>query len=280
MIPISLEFFPPKTHEQQDQLKKSVEKLKSLNPEYVSVTFGAGGSTLNYTVETVRELRKDNSLEVAPHISCIGGKKAEVLKLLEIYTDLGIKRLVALRGDMPSGMASMGEFRYASDLVRFIREETGDHFHIEVACYPEIHPQASDSSADLLNFKNKVEMGANSAITQYFYNPDAYFRFVDDVRKLGVTLPIVPGIMPISNYSQLKRFSDLCGAEIPRWINKRLQTLGDDALRIREFGADVVSGLCQKLIADGAPGLHFYTLNMAKPTLAIIDRLGLTLSQE
>lgn len=273
MIPISLEFFPPKTDEQREQLAKSLVKLKSLNPEYVSVTFGAGGSTLDYTVETVRQLRTHHQVEVAPHISCIGGKKSEILQLLKTYLEMGVKRLVALRGDMPSGMVSMGEFRYASDLVKFIREETGDHFHIEVGCYPEIHPQATDASIDLLNFKHKIDAGANSAITQYFYNPDAYFRFVEDIRRLGVTAPIVPGIMPISNYSQLKRFSDMCGAELPRWIGKRLQALGDDVTAIREFGAEVVAELCRKLIAGGAPGVHFYTLNLAKPTLAILDRI-------
>jgi methylenetetrahydrofolate reductase (NADPH) len=273
MIPISLEFFPPKTDEQKATLEAALPKLKTLKPDYVSVTFGAGGSTLSYTPETVRHLRDEHGLDAAPHVSCMGGTRAEIRKLLDQYQTMGCKRIVALRGDLPSGMASYGDFRYASELVEFIRRECDGFFHIEVACYPEMHPQAGDAHADLKNFIAKVKAGADGAITQYFYNPDAYFRFVDDARKHSVEVPIVPGIMPISQYSQLRRFSDMCGAEIPRWIAKRLESFRDDADSIREFGADVVTELCRKLIAGGAPGIHFYTLNRARATLAICDRL-------
>ncbi len=272
-IPISLELFPPKTDEQHATLAAALPKLKALKPEYVSVTFGAGGSTLSYTPETVRGLREDHGLDAAPHLSCMGGTRKEIIALLDQYKAMGCKRIVALRGDLPSGMASYGDFRYASELVEFIRHERDGSFHIEVACYPEMHPQAGDAHADLKNFIAKVNAGANGAITQYFFNPDAYFRFVDEARKAGVTIPIVPGIMPISQYSQLRRFSEMCGAEIPRWIGKRLEAFRDDADAIREFGADVVAGLCRKLIAGGAPGLHFYTLNRAKATLAVCERL-------
>lgn len=273
MLPISLEFFPPKTDEQRDVLEKSLQKFKELKPEYVSVTFGAGGSTLSYTPDTIRHLREAHGLDAAPHLSCMGGTKAEIRALIREYREKGCRRLVALRGDLPSGMASYGDFRYASDLVEFIRAESGDYFHIEVACYPEVHPQSEDAHADLAHFKRKVDAGANGAITQYFYNPDAYFRFVDDARRLGVTLPIVPGIMPITNYSQLRRFSEMCGAEIPRWIARRLQALGDDHEAIREFGIDVVTELCRRLVDGGAPALHFYTLNRARSTLSIVERL-------
>lgn len=271
---LSFEFFPPKTDEQHAVLETTLEKLKPLNPEYVSVTFGAGGSTLDYTVDTIRHLSREHGLNAAPHLSCVGGRKDEIKRLLDTYLQMNVQRIVALRGDMPSGMATFGEFHYASDLVAFIRSETGDRFHIDVACYPEVHPQAMDANADLANLKRKLDAGANGAITQYFYSADAYFRLIDDAAKVGITAPIVPGIMPISNHTQLKRFSDLCGAEIPRWIGKRLQTFGDDIDAIREFGADVVSDLCRKLLAGGAPGLHFYTLNRAKPTKAIIERLN------
>ena len=274
MIPISLEFFPPKTDEQKAALEAALPKLKALKPDYVSVTFGAGGSTLSYTPETIRHLRTNHGLDAAPHVSCMGGTRAEIRSLLDEYKTMGCKRLVALRGDLPSGMASYGDFRYASELVEFIRRECDGSFHIEVACYPEMHPQAGDAQSDLKNFIAKVNAGANGAITQYFFNPDAYFRFVDEARKAGVTIPIVPGIMPISQYSQLRRFSDMCGAEIPRWIAKRLEAFRDDAEAIREFGADVVTDLCRKLIAGGAPGIHFYTLNRAKATLAVCERLA------
>jgi len=274
-IPVSLEFFPPKTDEQKATLEAALPKLKTLKPEYVSVTFGAGGSTLSYTPETVRHLRDEHGLDAAPHLSCMGGTREEIRKLLEQYKAMGCRRIVALRGDLPSGMAGYGDFRYASELVQFIRSEADGFFHIEVACYPEMHPQAGDADADLKNFVAKIKAGADGAITQYFYNADAYFRFVEDVRKLGVTVPIVPGIMPISQYSQLRRFSEMCGAEIPRWIAKRLEAFRDDADSIREFGADVVAQLCEKLIAGGVPGIHFYTLNRAKATLAICERIGL-----
>ncbi len=270
----SFEFFPPKTDEQKATLEAALPKLKALQPDYVSVTFGAGGSTLSYTPETVRYLRTDHGLDAAPHLSCMGGTRDEIRRLLDEYNAMGCKRIVALRGDLPSGMASYGDFRYASELVEFIRRERDGHFHIEVACYPEMHPQAGDAQADLKNFIAKVKAGANGAITQYFFNPDAYFRFVDEAHKAGVTIPIVAGIMPISQYSQLRRFSDMCGAEIPRWIGKRLEAFRDDAEAIREFGADVVAELCRKLIAGGAPGIHFYTLNRAKATLAVYERLA------
>jgi methylenetetrahydrofolate reductase (NADPH) len=273
MIPISFEFFPPKTDEQRAVLEAAVPKLKALKPDYVSVTFGAGGSTLSYTPETVQQLREHHGLNAAPHLSCVGGTRNEIHALLTQYKNMGCKRIVALRGDLPSGMATYGDFRYASELVEFIRQEFDGFFHIEVACYPEMHPQAGDAHADIRNFAAKVNAGANGAITQYFFNPDAYFRFVDEARKHGISIPIVPGIMPISQYSQLRRFSDMCGAEIPRWIAKRLEAFRDDAESIREFGADVVAGLCRKLIEGGAPGIHFYTLNRARATLAIHDRL-------
>ena len=274
MLPLSFEFFPPKTDEQRTQLDRSAAKLKSHAPDYVSVTFGAGGSTLSYTPETVRGLRQTHALDVAPHLSCVGGLRHEIAALLTEYRATGCRRLVALRGDLPSGMASPGEFRYASDLVEFIRSEHGDFFHIEVGCYPEMHPQADDALADLAHFKRKVDAGADGAITQYFYNADAYFRFVDDARKLGIAIPIVPGIMPISNFSQIRRFSEMCGAEIPRWMTRRMSAYGDDVESIRAFASDAVAQLCQRLIDGGAPALHFYTLNMARPTLAVLERIG------
>ncbi len=274
MIPVSFEFFPPKTDEQRATLEATLPKLKSLSPDYVSVTFGAGGSTLSYTPETVQRLREHHKLDAAPHLSCVGGTREEIRALLQKYKTMGCKRIVALRGDLPSGMATYGDFRYASELVEFIRNEFDGAFHIEVACYPETHPQANDAHADLKNFVAKVKAGADGAITQYFFNPDAYFRFVDEARRHGIDIPIVPGVMPISQYSQLRRFSDMCGAEIPRWIAKRLESFRDDADAIREFGADVVADLCRKLIAGGAPGIHFYTLNRARATLAIHERMS------
>ena len=251
-----------------------MRKLKAHQPEFVSVTFGAGGSTLSYTPETVRGLRQEHGLDGVPHLSCMGGTRAELRELLNLYRALGCNRIVALRGDLPSGMARAGDFRFAADLVAFIREEHGDHFRIEVGCYPEFHPQAEDALADLRHFKAKVDAGADSAITQYFFNADAYFRFVDDIRKAGLGIPVIPGIMPISNFTQLRRFSEACGAEIPRWIGKRMQAYGDDADAIREFAADVVAAMCRRLVEGGAPELHFYTLNLAKPTEAVIARLG------
>ncbi|GLQ99881.1 methylenetetrahydrofolate reductase [NAD(P)H] [Dyella mobilis] len=273
MPAISFEFFPPKTDEQRAQLDRAAKELKALKPEYVSVTFGAGGSTLSYTSETVARLHQQHGLDVAPHLSCMGGTRKEIAELLDAYRAAGYRRIVALRGDLPSGMASPGDFRYAAELVRFIREHSGNHFHVEVAAYPEMHPQAEDVQTDLRHFKAKIEAGADGAITQYFFNADAYFRFVDDVRRLGVSVPVVPGIMPISNYAQLKRFSDACGAEIPRWIAKRMQAYYDDVEAIRAMGAEVVAQLCRRLLEGGAPGLHFYTLNRAKATRAVLDQL-------
>lgn len=273
MTRYSFEFFPPKTAEQREQLERTVTRLKPWAPEYVSCTFGAGGSTLAYTYETIAHLRCVHGLEAAPHISCVGGTRAEIADLLARYRDAGIRRLVALRGDLPSGMATLGEFRHASELVTFIRTEHGPWFHVEVGCYPEIHPQADDAARDVAHFVAKVRAGADGAITQYFYNADAYFRFVAEVRALGCPVPITPGIMPITNFSQLKRFSDICGAEIPRWIARRCQSLGDDAEAIRRFGTDVVADLCLRLLDRGVEALHFYTLNRARPVEAILERL-------
>ncbi|HZX77189.1 methylenetetrahydrofolate reductase [NAD(P)H] [Lysobacter sp.] len=271
---VSFEFYPPKTDEQRAQLDKTAARLKSLNPEYVSCTFGAGGSTLSYTPETVERLHSEHGLDAAPHLSCVGGTREELGELIRRYKTLGCRRIVALRGDLPSGMGHTGDFRYASELVEFIRREHDGYFHIEVGCYPECHPQSDDALTDLRHFKAKIDAGADGAITQYFYNADAYFRFVDDARRLGVNVPIVPGIMPISNFSQLRRFSDACGAEIPRWIGKRMQAFGDDVESIREFAADLVADMCRRLVEGGAPGLHFYTLNLTKPTLNVLSRLG------
>lgn len=273
MLPISFEFYPPKTDEQRTQLDRSVQKLKAHAPQFMSVTFGAGGSTLSHTPETVQRLRSEHGVAGVPHLTCVGGSREEIRSLLKLYRALGCDRVVALRGDTPSGMVRSGDLRYASELVELIRAEHGDHFHVEVAAYPETHPQAEDAHVDLRNFKTKIDAGANGAITQYFYNTDAYFRFVDDARALGIEVPIVPGIMPISNFSQLKRFSESCGAEIPRWIGQRMRAYGDDADSIREFAADFVAQLCQRLVAGGAPALHFYTLNLAKPTLNVLERL-------
>lgn len=272
---LSFELFPPKTEEQRELLSRSVAQLRPYAPEYFSVTFGAGGSTLDYTVATVRELREVQGLDAAPHLSCMGGTRAEIRALLQTYAELGCRRIVALRGDLPSGMATPGEFAYAVDLVRFIRAEFGATFRIEVAAYPEFHPQALSADADLRHFVQKCRAGADAAITQYFFNADAYFRFVDAVRAQGIDLPIVPGIMPIANFSQLKRFSAMCGAEIPRWLDRRLSAMGDDADAIRAYGADVVADLCRRLLDGGAPGLHVYTLNRARATIAILDRLGI-----
>jgi len=258
------------------KLQINVKKLNQVNPLYVSVTFGAGGSTQQRTFQSVEWLVSEG-IEAAPHISCISSSADEIVEMLNRYKDQGIKRVVALRGDMPSGtgLAGRGELNYANELVALIRSEFGDHFHIEVAAYPEFHPQAPNAEADLNNFKRKVEAGADAAITQYFYNADAYFRFVDSCERLNLSVPIIPGIMPITNYSSLSRFSDACGAEIPRWIRKRLEAYADDVESIRAFGLDVVSELCQRLLDNGAPGLHFYTMNQAGPTLKIHDNLRL-----
>ncbi|OGS91225.1 MAG: methylenetetrahydrofolate reductase [NAD(P)H] [Gallionellales bacterium GWA2_60_18] len=270
----SFEFFPPQTPEGAEKLAAARRQLALLRPEFMSVTFGAGGSTQERTLETIRQMKAEGH-NAAPHLSCIGATRESIRELLFAYRDMGISRIVALRGDLPSGMAGSGEFQYANELVSFIRAQTGEHFHIEVAAYPEFHPQARSPREDLVNFKRKVTAGANSAITQYFYNADAYFRFVEEARRMGVTVPIVPGIMPIVKFSQLARFSDGCGAEIPRWMRKTLESYGDDSASIQAFGLDVVTQLCERLLAGGAPGLHFYTLNQAGPTLEIWKRLGL-----
>jgi len=270
----SFEFFPPRTEEGKDKLRQVRGRLAQVNPLFVSVTYGAGGSTRDRTFETVSHCLAEG-LDTAPHLSCIGLHRTEILDLLEDYGGQGVRRIVAPRGDMPSGMGEPGEFRYADELVRFIRAETGDHFRLEVAAYPEFHPQAPDAFTDLRNFTRKVEAGADSAITQYFFNADAYFSFVESVTAMGVEIPIVPGIMPITKYAPLARFSDACGAEIPRWIRKRLQAYEEDAESIRRFGEEVVTDLCSRLLEGGAPGLHFYTMNRAGPTLAIWKNLGL-----
>lgn len=273
-LSISFEFFPPQTAEGVEKLNATRKQLAPLKPEFFSVTFGAGGSTRDRTLETVQQIQADG-YSAAPHLSCVGSTRDNIRAILHTYKNLGIKRIVALRGDLPSGMATTGEFQYANELVSFIRDETGDHFHIEVAAYPEFHPQAKSPRDDLLNFQRKVKAGADSAITQYFYNADSYFYFVEQCHKLGITIPIVPGIMPIGKFSQLARFSDACGAEIPRWVRKTLESYGDDSASIQAFGMDVVTQMGERLLAGGAPGLHFYTLNQAAPSLEIWKRLGL-----
>ena len=270
----SFEFFPPHTPEGAEKLAAVRKQLAALNPEFFSVTFGAGGSTQDRTIETIRQIKAEG-YNAAPHISCVASRRENISAMLDEYKSMGIRRIVALRGDLPSGMGSLGELQYANELVAFIREQTGDHFHIEVAAYPEFHPQARSARDDILNFKRKMAAGANSAITQYFYNADSYFYFVDECRKLGITAPIVPGIMPIVKFAQLARFSDACGAEIPRWMRKTLEGFGDDNESGQAFGLDVVTQLCERLLAGGAPGLHFYTLNQSAPSLAIWKRLGL-----
>ena len=272
-IPVSVEFFPPKTPEGVEKLRVVRQRLYTLKPEFCSVTFGAGGSTQEGTFKAVSEILAEG-VSAASHFSCIGATRETVRVQLATLKSMGVKRLVALRGDMPSGYGAGGEFHYASDLVAFIRQETGNDFHIEVAAYPEVHPQAKSPDRDLQAFAAKVNAGANSAITQYFYNPDAYFRFVDDVAALGVHVPVVPGIMPITSSTQLMRFSDASGAEIPRWIRLRLQSFGDDTASIKAFGLDVVTSLCEQLRAGGAPGLHFYTMNQSVATVALCERLG------
>lgn len=272
----SFEFFPPKTQEARAKLRATTAQLAQLKPRFFSVTFGAGGSTRDGTYETVKEIC-EQGLAAAPHLSCIDSTRSQIREILARYQALGIRHLVALRGDLPSsgGSGPVGEMRYANELVEFIRAETGDHFHIEVAAYPEFHPQARDAQSDLKHFQRKVVAGANSAMTQYFYNADAYFRFIDDCTALGIDIPIVPGIMPITNYKQLAGFSDRCGAEIPRWIRRRLESFGEDIDSIRAFGLDVTTELCAALLDAGAPGLHFYTLNRAGPTSTVWERLGL-----
>lgn len=274
---LSIEFFPPKTPEGVEKLRATRAKLAELHPKYFSVTFGAGGSTQKGTLEAVLDIRREGH-DAAPHLSCIGSSRENLRAILNEYKANGIKRIVALRGDMPSGYGavgfSAGEFRYANELVEFIRAETGNWFHIEVGAYPEMHPQAKSPQDDVQNFARKVKAGANAAITQYFYNADAYFRFIDDAHKAGANVPIVAGVMPITNYTQLMRFSDMCGAEIPRWIRLKLASFGDDTDSIRAFGLDVVTALCERLLAGGVPGLHFYCLNQAPATMEICRRLN------
>lgn len=270
----SFEFFPPRTPDGREKLRATWRELAKLKPRFFSCTYGAGGSTREGTLDTVLEIRKAGH-EAAPHISCVASTKQDIAEQIEHYRANGIRHLVALRGDLPSGIAASGEFRYASELVAFIRASTGDWFHIEVACYPEVHPQTHNAADEVTNFKKKVDAGANAAITQYFYNTDAYFRFVDECRAAGLSLPIVPGVMPIGNFSQLARFSDACGAEIPRWMRLKLEGFRDDAASIRAFGLDVVTSMCEKLLAAGAPGLHFYTLNQAALSTEIWRRLKL-----
>ncbi|MDX1901530.1 MAG: methylenetetrahydrofolate reductase [NAD(P)H] [Gammaproteobacteria bacterium] len=270
---LSYEFFPPKSAEGATALANTATRLAETEPAFFSVTFGAGGSTREGTLETVKMLQNKIETPVVPHLSCIGSTRDEIVHFLKAYQNLGIDRIVALRGDLPVGSDQLGEFKFASELVQFIRETTGDHFYIEVAAYPEFHPQAATPTQDMLNLKRKIECGANSAMTQYFYNPDAYFYFIDQCAQFDIFVPIVPGIMPITQFARLARFSDLCGAEIPMWIRKRLAEYGDDHESVKSFGTEVVYNLCQKLIAGGAPGLHFYTLNQADASLQLVSQL-------
>jgi methylenetetrahydrofolate reductase (NADPH) len=268
----SFEFYPPKTEEGAASLQVVHSKLAELNPDFFSVTFGAGGSTRDKTFDTVVDIQA-KGVAAAPHLSCVASTKDNIRAILKDYQNHGIAKIVALRGDLPSGMMSAGEFRYANELVEFIRQETGDYFQIHVAAYPEVHPQSASGNEDFKNFKRKVEAGADAAITQYFYNAEAYFYFLDSCEKNGIDIPIVPGIMPITQYTQLFRFSEMCGADIPRWMRKRLEGFGDDRASIQAFGLDLVTNLCQRLLDSGAPGLHFYTMNQAAPTLAILENL-------
>lgn len=272
----SFEFFPPKTPAGMEKLQVVRDELARRKPDFFSVTYGAGGSTQERTINTVLTFQ-DQGIATAPHLSCVGSSKEEIAELLDLYKEKGVTRIVALRGDLPSGMGgSAGELKYANELVEFIREHSGDHFNLEVAAYPEFHPQAPSAEADLINFKKKVDAGANSAITQYFFNADSYFYFVNRIEAMGINIPIVPGIMPITNYSNLVRFSDMCGAEVPRWIKKQLEAYGDDTASILKFGEDVVTKMCETLLDAGVPGLHFYSMNQAEPSLKIWDNLGLS----
>ena len=270
---ISIEFFPPQTPEGIEKLRVVRQKLATLKPQFFSVTYGAGGSTRERTFAVVKEIVAEG-YEAAPHLSCIGSTRESIREILNEYKDAGIRRIVALRGDLPSGTAEAGEFRYANELVEFIRAETGKHFHIEVAAYPEWHPQARFPRDDLANFVRKAKAGADSAITQYFYNADAYFHFVDEIRRQGIDIPVIPGIMPIVSFSKLARFSDVCGAELPRWMRRKFEGMGDDTDAIRAFGLDIVTSLCEKLLAGGSPGLHFYSMNQSALTLEVCKRLG------
>lgn len=271
---VSFEFFPTKTDAGHEKLLNTARELAGYNPDFFSCTYGAGGSTRDRTLNTVLQLDGEVKVPTAPHLSCVGDSKAELIELLNLYKSKGITRIVALRGDLPSGMGmSSGELRHANDLVELIRAETGDHFHIEVAAYPEMHPQARNFEDDIANFVRKAKAGADSAITQYFFNADCYFYFVERIRRLGVDIPVIPGIMPITNYSKLARFSDACGAELPRWVRKQLEAYGDDTQSIQHFGEEMITGLCERLVEGGAPGLHFYTLNQAAPSLAVWKNL-------
>jgi len=272
----SFEFFPPKTPEGQVKLQDVRDELARRKPDFFSVTYGAGGSTQERTIKTVLDFQ-DQGIATAPHLSCVGSTKQNITELLDLYKENGVSRIVALRGDLPSGMGGdAGELKYANELVAFIREHSGDYFNLEVAAYPEFHPQAPSAEADLLNFKKKVDAGANSAITQYFFNADSYFYFIDRIETMGIDIPVVPGIMPITNYSNLVRFSDMCGAEVPRWIKKQLEAYGDNSESIAKFGEEVVTRMCETLIDAGVPGIHFYTMNQSGPTLKIWDNLGLS----
>ncbi len=274
-VSISFELFPPKTEKGRENLRQTVRSLGVFNPDFFSVTFGAGGSTRDHTRETVLEIQQQSTFNATPHLSCIGSTHENALELLRCYKDAGIHQIVILRGDRPSGILDIGEFHHANELVSFIREQTGDHFHIQVAAYPEMHPESKSSAKDLDNFKRKVNAGANSAITQYFYNMHAYLDFVDRCHSTGIDIPIFPGIMPITNYERLAQFSSICGAEIPRWLHNRLQDFGDDTDSIRAFGIDFVSQLCEDLLRQGAPGIHFYTLNQAQASTEIMKRINL-----
>lgn len=278
-INLSFEFFPPKTEEGIANLHLAAQELNAYHPKFLSVTFGAGGSTRDGTIDTVN-LLQETKCQVAPHLSCMGSEPDEIQEILTQYKLLGVQRIIALRGDLPSGMGQTGSLRYASELVALIREVTGNYFHIDVAAYPEIHPQAKSANDDVLNLKRKIEAGANSAITQYFFNSDAYFHYLDECAKVGIHVPITPGIMPITQFNRLARFSDICGAEIPRWISQRLESYGDDIASIKAFGLEVVTNLCQRLLDGGAPGLHFYTLNKAVATMAILGNLGVKRKEE
>jgi len=271
----SFEFYPPKTHDGVRTLLRSAIELNAISPDFFSVTFGAGGSTREGTIDMVKALKRDTTTPIAPHLSCIGFNRENLVDILNQYKSLGVKRIVALRGDLPSGMGSIGEFKLASELVKLIRDETGNYFHVEVAAYPEYHPQAKNSMSDIVNLKRKYEAGANSSITQYFFNPDAYFYFLEECAKQQIFMPIVPGIMPIIHFRKLIRFSETCGAEIPRWLCKRLEAYGDDVESVRKFGVEMVYHLCQRLIAGGAPGLHFYTLNHSELCMQILQQLNL-----
>ncbi len=276
---ISFEFYPPKTDEGNKNLHKAALAIAKVEPDFFSVTYGAGGSVQNGTLDSVKMLQAQTSIPVAPHMTCISSHRDEVIELLKLYKKLGVKRIVALRGDLPAGVQNAGELKFACDLIHLIRDTTQDYFQIEVAAYPEFHPQSQNALDDVLYFKKKVEAGANNAITQYFYNPDAYFNYIDYCAKLGIFIPIIPGIMPITHFAKLARFSAICGAEIPLWISKRLAAYGDDEESIQAFGTEVIFDLCQRLIAGGAPGLHFYTLNQAEASLKVLKLLNLTVDK-